>query len=265
MNAGTGAVRIGLSGWTYSPWRGVFYPEGLPRRQELAYAAARFASIEINGTFYGLQRPDCFRTWRDSTPEDFVFALKGPRYITHMLKLKGVDVALANFLGSGPLRLGAKLGPILWQFPARMKFERGRFKSFFDILPRSHGQASAVAHRHGPQITGRSWLQSEGDRPLRHAMEIRNDTFRTSAFIDLLHEYDIALVCADAVEWPLLMDLTTDFVYCRLHGSQELYASGYDEAALDRWAARIAAWSKGEEPADANRVMAPAAPPSRRP
>jgi uncharacterized protein YecE (DUF72 family) len=224
------------------------------QKQELAYAAARFAAIEINGTFYSLQRPESFVRWRDATPDDFIFALKGPRYITHMLKLNGAETALANFLASGVLRLGPKLGPILWQFPERMIFDRDRFKGFFDLLPRTTAEALALARRHGPQVAGRTWLECDTDRAMRHAVEIRSDSFRTPVFIDLLREYKIALVCADTVEWPLLMDLTTDFVYCRLHGSQELYVSGYDDEALDRWAARMRAWAKGQEPSDASRV-----------
>jgi uncharacterized protein YecE (DUF72 family) len=255
-----GVVRIGLSGWRYAGWRGVFYPKGLPQRQELAYAAARFAAIEINGTFYSLQRPESFGRWRDETPAGFVFAVKGPRYITHMLKLKGAETPLANFLASGILRLGSKLGPILWQFPERMRFDRERFQAFFALLPRSTAEASVAARRHGPRLEGRSWLDCDVDQPLRHAVEIRNDSFRTPDFIALLREHRIALVCADTVEWPLLMDLTADFVYCRLHGAQELYVSGYDDAALDQWAARVRVWAAGEEPADAQRVTPPTRP-----
>jgi len=256
----SGTIRIGISGWTYGRWRGVFYPEKLPQKRELAFAAGIFPSIEINGTFYGLQRPEPFGRWRDETPEGFVFAVKGSRYITHMLKLKNVETPLANFFASGVLRLGPKLGPILWQFPPRMKFDPARFRTFLALLPKTTGEAVAVAKRHDGRLDGRDWLECDVDQPVRHAFEIRDDSFRDPAFVALLREYGAALVCADTVEWPLLMDLTTDFVYCRLHGSQQLYVSGYDDAALDRWAARIGTWAAGGEPEDAERVAGPTKP-----
>jgi len=255
-----GAVRIGISGWTYAPWRGVFYPKGISQKRELTYAAGIFPSIEINGTFYGLQRPEAFARWRAETPDDFVFAIKGSRYITHMLKLKDIETPLANFMASGVLRLGSKLGPILWQFPPRMKFEIERFRSFLKLLPRTTGEASELARRHDARLNGRSWIECGVDQPLRHALEIRDDSFRAPVFIELLREYGVALVCADTVEWPLLMDLTADFVYCRLHGSEQLYVSGYDDAALDRWANRVRAWAAGHEPGDAERVLEPTKP-----
>jgi uncharacterized protein YecE (DUF72 family) len=254
----SGTVRIGISGWTYAPWRGVFYPKGLPQKQELSYAARHFRSIEINGTFYGLQRPESFARWREETPDDFVFAIKGSRYITHMLKLRNVETPLANFLASGPLRLGPKLGPILWQFPPRMKFDAALFRSFLRLLPHDTGAAERLARRHDARLDGRDWLKSDVEQPLRHAVEIRHDSFRSPEFIELLRECNVALVCADTVQWPLLMDVTSDFVYCRLHGSEELYVSGYDDAALDQWARRARAWARGGEPGDAQRVLGPA-------
>jgi uncharacterized protein YecE (DUF72 family) len=255
-----GKIRIGISGWTYKPWRGAFYPPRLPHKKELGYAATLFPSIEVNGTFYGLQRPEAFALWRSETPDDFVFAVKASRYITHMLKLRNVEVPLANFLASGILRLGPKLGPILWQFPPRMKFDAEKFRGFFALLPRDTRQAVNLARRHDERLDDRDWLQCDVEQPLRHAVEIRDDTFRAPEFIRLLREYNIALVCADTVDWPRLMDLTSDFVYCRLHGSEELYVSGYDSAALDRWAARVRAWARGAEPDDAERVLPPAGP-----
>ncbi len=256
----TGTIRIGISGWTYPGWRGRFYPAGLAHKRELAYAAERFASIEINGTHYSLQRPSSFAAWADQTPPGFVFALKGGRYITHFLKLQNVETALANFFASGPLRLGGKLGPFLWQFPPRTRFDPDRLDRFLGLLPRDTEAALALARRHDARLEGRAWLAIDRRRPLRHAVEIRNDSFRDPAFIALLRRHRVALVTADTVEWPLLMDLTADFAYVRLHGSEELYASGYDDAALDVWAARVAAWAAGGEPDDAVRVAGPARP-----
>ncbi len=255
-----GTIRIGISGWTYAPWRKLFYPPGLARKNELGYAAARFGSIEINGTFYGLQRPESFAGWRDGTPAGFVFAVKGSRYITHMLKLNNIETPLANFLASGVLALGPKLGPILWQFPPRMVFRPALFEAFLALLPKDSAAAAALAARHDARLDGRAYAATDAKRPLRHAVEIRHDSFRDPAFIRLLRRYNVALVCADTVEWPLLMDLTADFVYCRLHGSTQLYASGYDAPDIARWAARIVAWAAGDEPADAQRVMPPTSP-----
>ncbi|WP_144293516.1 DUF72 domain-containing protein [Rhodoligotrophos appendicifer] len=252
-----GRIRIGISGWTYAPWRGTFYPKALPRRQELAFAARKFDAIEINTTFYGLQRPKSFGRWRDETPESFVFCVKGSRYITHMLKLRNIETALANFMASGLLRLGTKLGPILWQFSPQMTFDADLFRSFLQMLPTTTAAAQALALRHDNRMEGRTWLTCDTDGPLRHAIEIRHESFRDPNFIALLQEHEAALVCADTVDWPLLMDLTADFVYCRLHGSEELYVSGYDESALDQWSKRVTAWAQGREAPDGQRVKAP--------
>jgi uncharacterized protein YecE (DUF72 family) len=254
MTAPHGAVRIGISGWNYPPWRGVFYPKGLPHRRELEFAAQQFATIEINGTFYRAQRPEHFAAWHAQTPEDFVFAVKGPRYITHMLKLRSAAVPLANFFASGLLRLGSKLGPILWQFPPQFRFDADRMEHFLRLLPHTAEAAAALARRHDERFAGRVWTRTDADRPVRHAFEIRHESFRCRSFIDLLRRHDAALVCADTVEWPRLMDLTAGFIYCRLHGSEELYASGYADPDLDAWARRVAAWARGSEPRDAERV-----------
>lgn len=240
-------VRIGISGWRYAPWRSVFYPKGLRQKDELAYAAGIFNTIEINGTFYSLQRPQSFRAWHDETPPDFVFAVKGPRYITHMLRLKDAKAALANFFASGVLLLGQKMGPVLWQLPPNFSFDPDRLEAFFRILPRGTTEAARLARRHESRMKGRSWTRTDADRPIRHALEIRHDSFRDPAFIRLLRRHRLGLVVADTVEWPLLMDVTADFVYCRLHGSEQLYASGYGPKALARWAGRIRAWTNGEE------------------
>ena len=257
-----GKVRIGISGWRYAPWRGVFYPEGLRQKDELAFAATRFPTIEINGTFYSLQRPDYFAEWYDETPANFMFAVKGARYITHIRRLKEIEAPLANFLASGVLRLQDKLGPFLWQFPPFFKFDAPRIEAFFKLLPHDTDAATEIARHHEARMKGRAWLEKTPKRKLRHAMEIRHDSFVTPEFVDLLRRYDVALVCADTVEWPRLMDVTSDFLYCRLHGSKVLYASGYGDKALDQWAARIAAWARGGEPADGEKAS-PKSPPKR--
>lgn len=255
-----GTVRIGISGWMYAPWRGKFYPTRLAHHRELAYAASTFRSIEINGTFYSLQRPESFAKWADATPDDFVFSVKGPRFITHIRRLINARVPLANFMASGILRLGPKLGPILWQLPPNFKFDPKRIETFFKLLPRDTESAAALARRHDKRLSGRSWMKTDVARSLRHSLEIRNTTFVVPEFIELLRANDVALVCADTVDWPRLMDLTSDFVYCRLHGSEELYASGYDDAALDTWADRVAAWARGREPESAERVLPKSGP-----
>ncbi|WP_119304880.1 DUF72 domain-containing protein [Dongia deserti] len=258
--AKAGQVRIGVSGWRYEGWRGVFYPDGLRQKDELSYLARQFATVEINGTFYSLQRPESFEAWSSETPADFVFAVKGSRYITHMLRLVKFEQPLANFFASGVLALGPKLGPILWQFPPNFRFNAEKLEAFYHLLPRDTEQAARLARRHDARVTGRAFLKPGPKRKLRHAMEIRHDSFIAPEFIKLLRKYRIGLVAADTVEWPLLMDLTSDFVYCRLHGSEELYASGYDDAALERWADRLAAWAKGSEHKDGTRVIDKPAP-----
>ncbi|HMH13220.1 MAG TPA: DUF72 domain-containing protein [Edaphobacter sp.] len=247
MDGPTGRVRIGISGWRYAGWRGVFYPKGLAQRRELEFASRAFETVEINGTFYSLQKPKSFATWARETPEDFVFSLKGSRYITHMLKLREVKVPLANFFASGMLSLGEKLGPLLWQFPPQMRFERERFESFFRLLPRSTRAAALLSRKYANRVDDEDAIEVKRDAPLRHCVEIRHESFVVPEFVSLLREHDIGLVVADTVEWPLLMDVTSDFVYCRLHGSEQLYASGYEEDALDIWADRVVSWARGEQ------------------
>jgi uncharacterized protein YecE (DUF72 family) len=250
-----GDIRIGISGWRYKGWRGVFYPKDLLQKRELEYASRVFRSIEINGTFYSLQRPESFQRWAAETPEDFVFAVKGPRFITHMKKLRDAEVPLANFLASGVFHLGHKLGPILWQLPPNFGFDCARLEAFFKLLPRDTQHAADIARVHDKWLGGRVYLLGEAKLPMHHALEIRHDSFRCREFVELLRAYNVALVVADTVEWPRLMDVTADFVYCRLHGSKVLYASGYGPKEIDKWACRVAAWAKGGEPADAERAV----------
>lgn len=244
-------TRIGISGWTYRPWRNTFYPPDLAHSRELSFASRQLNSIEINGTFYSLQRPSSFQTWYDQTPKNFVFSVKGGRFITHMKKLKNIDTALANFFASGVLALKEKLGPILWQFPPNFALDLVRFADFFELLPRDTRAAAALARHHDAILKHGAVTTADANRPIRYAVEIRHESFRTPAFIQLLRKHGIALVFADtAGKWPYLEDVTSDFIYCRLHGDEELYVSGYTPAGLDRWAARISFWQRGSAPSD---------------
>jgi uncharacterized protein YecE (DUF72 family) len=249
-HASSGNVRIGISGWRYKGWRGRFYPPKLPQRSELHFAAESFQSIEINGTHYSLQRPASFEQWRDETPDNFTFAVKGSRFITHMKKLRDIDEALANFFAQGVLALGPKLGPILWQFAPRFAYNEELLSDFFNKLPRTTQDAAALAKEHAPRLKGRAFTEPISKEPVRHCIEIRHDSFVCPEFIALLRKHNIGLVVADTVEWPLLFDLTSDFVYCRLHGSEELYASGYGDTALDTWAHRVGQWARGHDVED---------------
>jgi uncharacterized protein YecE (DUF72 family) len=257
-------LRIGISGWTYAGWRGGFYPDGLAQKRELEYASRRLNAIEINGTFYSLQRPSSFGTWYDATPADFRFAIKGSRFITHMKQLRDVETALANFFAQGVLRLEEKLGPILWQFPERMRYDRARFDDFFALLPRDRSAALGLARGHDARLDGRAWLEASNSRRLRYAIEVRHESFMNAEFLALLRRQGFALVFSDAgPHWPYAEDVTAGFIYARLHGAKEIYTSGYGRAALDRWARAIVAWSRGDEPADAQRVGT-AKPPARK-
>ncbi|MDR3401741.1 MAG: DUF72 domain-containing protein [Chthoniobacter sp.] len=250
-----GTIRIGISGWTYPPWRKVFYPEGLPPKRELEYAAARFASIEINGSFYSLQRPESYQAWYKAAPRGFIFAVKGSRYITHLRRLKDIRLPLANFLASGLLGLREKLGPILWQLPPNFRYDRERLVAFFKILPRDTGEAAKLARKHDGKVRGRALVKVDRIRPLRHALEVRHTSFETKEFVDLLREHRIGLVVADtAGKWPFLEDVTSDFIYVRLHGDEELYRSGYTGAALALWARKIQTWAAGGTPASTKRL-----------
>jgi uncharacterized protein YecE (DUF72 family) len=255
-------IRIGVSGWRYPPWRGgAFYPKGLPQRRELEYASRALPSIELNGSFYSLQRPENYAAWYDDTPTGFVFSVKGSRYITHLLRLNNVETALANFFASGIANLRDKLGPFLWQLPPNFRYDKDRIDRFLSMLPRDTDEASALARRRDAKVKGRARISFGPARPLRHAMEIRNDTFIDPSFVALLRKHRVAFVIADtAGKWPQYEDVTADFAYIRLHGDEELYKSAYMEGALTRWAERIRCWSQGGEPPDARRIADRAAP-----
>lgn len=244
-------MRIGVSGWRYARWRGDFYPRGLPQRRELEHISTAFPTVELNGSFYSLQRPDSYRRWADSVPEDFVFAVKGSRYVSHMLRLRNVEQALANFFASGVLALGPRLGPILWQLPARQRFDPDVLASFLDGLPQTTAEALALAEHHDERLKDRAWLEIDADRPLRYALEPRSDTFAADSSLRLLQDHGTALVIADtAGKWPRFDALTADHVYIRLHGAQMLYHSAYTEPELREWATLIRGWADGTGAAD---------------
>jgi len=257
-------IRIGISGWRYAKWRGKFYPKGLAHRRELEYASRALNSIEINGSFYSLQRPSSYQRWYSETPADFIFSVKGGRFITHMKKLRDVETALANFFGSGLLALREKLGPILWQLPPNLGWNEERLNNFFDLLPRNTRQAAKLSANHDDNLKARAWTKIDISRPLRYAIEVRHESFMTPEFFALLRRHNIAFVFADSAgKWPYAEDLTADFIYIRLHGAEELYVSGYTDRALDRWADRIEHWRKGKQPSDA-KLIACAKRPAKR-
>lgn len=244
--------RIGISGWRYAPWRKHFYPEGLVQKKELYFASRAVNSIEINGSFYALQTPARYQGWHDDTPEDFVFSVKAPRFITHIRRLRDVEEPIGNFFASGVLHLQKKLGPILWQFPPSFKFDKALFEEFFSLLPFDTSAAIDAAKKKHPKLE----IPSENHRTIRHCVEIRNPSFVEGEFIELLRKFNIALVIADSAgRWPYAEDITSDFVYMRLHGDTELYRSGYSDDALERWFKRIQTWSRGAEPTDAHRIL----------
>ncbi len=265
-------IRVGISGWRYPPWRGDFYPKGLPQRRELEYAAQQLTSIEINGSFYSLQRPSSYARWRAEVPEDFVFAVKGGRFITHLKRLKDVETPLANFFASGVLALDHALGPILWQLPATFAYDEQVLRDFFELLPRTTTEAAALANRHDDRLSGdRLWSGEVTERPLHHALEPRHLSFASDEALARLSEGGVALVVADSAgKWPRFEQAVGPLVYARLHGDTELYASGYTDAALDQWAERLSGWTaqgrdayvyfdndlKGYAPHDARKLIA---------
>jgi len=230
-------IRVGVGGWVFAPWRGTFYPKNLTQARELEYASRHLTAIEINGTFYGSQKPASFRRWRDETPEDFMFSLKGPRFATHRRELGEARDSIERFFTSGVLELGAKLGPVLWQFPGTKRFEPEDFGAFLALLPAS--------------IEGRK---------LRHVVEVSHGSFAAPAFIDLLRKHGVALALVDSADRPAVFDLTADFVYARLRRSIEQEPTGYPKSALDAWAQRFETWAAGGEPKDLPGVHAGPAP-----
>lgn len=243
-------VVVGISGWSYKGWRGTFYPSKLPQRKELEFASRKLPSIEINGTFYYLQKPQSYRSWYAQTPENFIFSVKANRYISHVKRLKDVRIQMANFFASGLLCLKEKLGPLLWQFPPSMRFNPDRFESFLDLLPKNFKEALKLGNRNELEKS-RVYLEIDENFPLHHAVEIRHDSFLNPWFVEMMRKHNVAIVFADtAGRWPYLEDITSDFVYIRLHGDEELYVSGYDKKTLRFWADRIDLWSKGKEPED---------------
>src|SRR4051812_22085745 len=241
----TGRVFIGTSGYDYAGWRGRFYPADLPRKQWLAHASRLFNSIELNGTFYSLKNPDVFRRWAEETPgRGFVFAIKGSRFITHNLKLRRAEGALANFYASGILALGRKTGPFLWQLPDSYKFDAERIETFVRLLPRSSTDAEALARQHDSRLRRGALVKAAARVRYRHAFEVRHPSYFVPEFFDLLRKHRIAYVIADtAGKWTLAEEVTASFVYVRLHGSRVLYGSDYTEEELAAWAARLRRWS----------------------
>jgi uncharacterized protein YecE (DUF72 family) len=216
----SGTIRIGIGGWVYPPWRGTFYPPGLPQAQELAYASRHVTAIEINGTFYNSGKPDSFRKWRDATPEDFVFSLKGPRFVTHRTELASAGGGLELFFSRGVLELGDKLGPVLWQFAPTKQFDEADFAAFLELLPKN-----------------------AGNRKIRHVIEARHRSFAAPAFGELLRRHGIAVARVDDAKFPAFEEVTADFVYLRLRRCAEEEPTGYPPEALDEWAERARGWA----------------------
>jgi uncharacterized protein YecE (DUF72 family) len=258
-----GTIYVGVSGWSYDDWRGPFYPSGLSKKDELSYLSRRFNSVEINGSFYGLLKPETYRHWYEQTPSRFLFAVKGSRFITHNKKLKDAGVPLANFFASGLLALRDKLGPILWQLPQNVAFDPVRLDRFLGLLPRDTQQAVRLGRKHDERVEGRSWLRPDTNHRLRQVLEVRHESFLTAEMVRIARRHGVALVFADSGSWPYLEELTAGFAYLRLHGSPETYASRYTEKALDGWANRIRAWSSGREPPEPKRITDRPPPPRK--
>ncbi len=241
-------IRIGMSGWTHDCWRNQFYPKGLPRTKELEYASRQVTSIEVNGTFYGLQKPKTFQRWYNETPADFLLALKAPQFITHTLRLRECEEPLSTFLASGPLCLNEKLGPILWQFPPYMTLKDNRFEEFAKILPHDTQTAAELSKGHSVRIKDHAWTQSNGNHRMRHAFEFRHPSFMNPTFIEMLKAYGIAVVFADSGKTsPYCEDLTSDFVYLRMHCATPAHKKGYPLAFLKNLVKKIETWNSGQQ------------------
>jgi uncharacterized protein YecE (DUF72 family) len=237
-----GRALVGISGYDYKPWRGGFYPEALPARRWLEYASRRFNSIELNGTFYSLKSPAVFQRWIDAVPDDFVFAVKGGRFLTHNLKLRRAEASLGNFFASGVLALGVHTGPFLWQLPATYRFDAERLEGFMRLLPRDAAEGAATARLHDHRSRD---PRTDAAAPVRyrHAFEVRHPSYFHDEFYAVLREHGCGFVIADSAgKFPYAEEITADFVYVRLHGSRQLYASGYTDEELDRWARRLDGW-----------------------
>lgn len=248
-----GKIRIGLSGWSYQGWRGDFYPRGLAQKDELAYASARFSTLEINGTFYGLSTPSSYRTWYETAPTDFVYAVKGSRFITHNKKLGDIDEPMANFLASGVLELREKLGPILWQIGPNLHFDPERVERFLSSLPRDLDQVANLASK---ATLGRSgtFERLGSNHRVRHVIEVRHESFFSEPMVRLARRHRVALAFSHSSAWPYTEEVTAGLVYLRLHGPRRLYSSGYTRSELEEWARRVTRWAEGSEPEDSRRI-----------
>ncbi len=239
-----GEARVGMAGWVYPDWRGGFYPKGVTQKNELAYASTQVSSIELNGSFYALQKPSSWLNWRAATPDDFVFSVKAPRFITHIRRLDDVHEPIANFFASGMLALGPKLGAVLWQLPPSFDFEPYLLEKFLADLPHTTTDALALAQERSSWMAGKEYLETDAERPVRHAVEVRHSTFENPAFIELAAKYRVAIVLGDSGgKWPVIDAGTADFRYARLHASTAAYPNGYyDPDDIEGWATRIEGW-----------------------
>lgn len=248
-----GRIRIGLSGWSYDDWRGDFYPEDLAPGDELRFASREFDTIEVNATFYRLTSPDTCRRWRDETPSDFRFAIKGSRFITHNKRLKDTRQALANFLASGLLELGDKLGPILWQLPADLEFDSVVLETYLAMLPPDTQSAVDLASEHDDRVPDASYGNGDNQR-MRHVVEVRHESFLSPETARIAGRRGAALCFSHSTGWPYIEEITAGFVYLRLHGPEAVYQSPYSDDSLEEWARRIRMWHLGDEPEDASRI-----------
>ena len=241
----TGRVVVGMAGWVYPEWRGGFYPAGTLQKSELEYASTHVTSIELNGSFYSLQAPKSWASWRDRTPDRFVFSVKAPRYITSVKQLVGVAEPLADFFASGILSLGAKLGAILWQLPPHVIFDAAVLDAFLVQLPRTTTEAVELAKKRTARMTGKEFIETDAERPVRHALEVRHESFAAPEALALLEKHAVAIVFGDSGgRYPVIDEDTAGFRYCRLHADVDLYPGGfYSPAAIERWATTIEGWA----------------------